>query len=318
MKLLRGVDKVPAFAGGTVATIGNFDGVHLGHQALLAHLKKEADRLQLPLVVLLFEPQPGEFFRGDCAPARLSTLREKLEILKRCQVDYVYCLPFNKILSMMSAEEFASHWFFSLLKTQYLLIGTDFRFGQNRTGDITLLRKMTANTSIKVEEFPDFVLDSTRISSTKIREFLASNRLDETAKLLGRPYSMCGRVVKGDGRGRQWGIPTANLLVQRLSLPLKGVFCVSMKLASGTLINGVANIGCRPTVDGTKNVLEIHLLNFNGNLYGEMVQVFFLKQLRGEIKFPSIEALIAQIKHDISMAKAHFSDSHLTFNAIAK
>ncbi|KTC84127.1 bifunctional riboflavin kinase/FAD synthetase [Legionella brunensis] len=305
MKLLRGLDNISCFSQGTVATIGNFDGVHRGHQALLTKLLTHANRLQLPSVVLLFEPQPGEFFHKQQSPARLSSLREKLEVFKHYNIDYVCCLKFNKELALMAAEDFARHYFFSLLQIKYLLVGEDFRFGQQRKGDVHLIREMGKEQDCCVETFPDVALESERISSTKIREALAKGDLNRASILLGRTFTLCGRVIRGDGRGRQWGIPTANLSMHRLSLPLKGVFCVQIE-RNGLWFTGVANLGSRPTVDGTKNVLEIHLFDFDENLYGEMLQVFFLHKLRDEIKFSSIDALIKQIHDDVNAAKAYF------------
>ncbi|KTD16409.1 bifunctional riboflavin kinase/FAD synthetase [Legionella jordanis] len=303
MKLLRRahID----FLRGSVATIGNFDGVHLGHQALLAKLRAQADSMQLPSVVILFEPQPSEYFRGSDAPARLGSLREKLQVLKSCHIDYVYCLKFNKDLALMAAEDFARHYFFEQLRLRYLLVGEDFRFGRQREGDASLLQQILTPSDCQVEVFSNIDLEGERISSTKIRESLAQGNLARASILLGRPYSLCGRVIKGDGRGRQWGIPTANFSLHRLSLPLKGVFCVEIK-KSGQLLKGVANIGTRPTVDGSKNVLEVHLFDFDDNLYGEMLEVVFLSKLRDELKFTSVDALIEQIHKDVKAAKAYF------------
>ncbi|WED43851.1 bifunctional riboflavin kinase/FAD synthetase [Legionella cardiaca] len=315
MKLLRGLENIPDFSQGTVATIGNFDGVHRGHQALLKKLRIQADKMRLPLVVLLFEPQPGEFFYRQQAPARLTSLREKIDVLKRCNVDYVCCLKFNKELALMTAQDFARHYFFSLLQIKYLLVGEDFRFGQQRKGDVHLIREIGKDIDCLVETFPDVSLDSQRVSSTKVREALAKGDLVQASRLLGRTYSLCGRVTKGDGRGRQWGIPTANLSMHKLSLPLRGVFCVQIK-RKDVWLSGVANLGSRPTVDGTKNILEVHLFDFDENLYGEMLQVFFLHKLRDEIKFSSVDALIKQIHDDVDMAKARFRagpNSNLTF-----
>ena len=192
----------------------------------------------------------------------------------------------------MSAQAFAQHYFFSLRQVKYLLIGRDFRFGHERQGDATLLQELGQSADCSVQTFPDFTLGEERVSSTKIRDALLQGQLEQAAVLLGRTFSLCGRVIKGDGRGKQWGIPTANLGMHRLTLPLKGVFCVQVRRGSGELLQGVANIGSRPTVDGAKNILEIHLFDFSESLYGEMLQVFFLYKLRDEIKFSSVDALI--------------------------
>ncbi len=311
MKLLRGFRNFPDFTKGTVTTIGNFDGVHLGHQALLQALNAEATRLQKPSVVILFEPQPAEYFRPEQAPARLTSLREKLAVLKSSRIDYVLCLKFDERLALMPAQIFAENYFFSLLKSSYLLIGKDFRFGKGRAGDSNLLTQLAANYGCRVETFSDFAIKSNRVSSTKIREALAQGELKLAAELLGRTFSLCGRVVKGDGRGRQWGIPTANLGIQRLMLPLKGVFCVQVRRKGGELLKGVANLGSRPTVDGSKNSLEIHLFDFDDNLYGEMLEVFFLHKLRDEVKFSSVDTLIAQIHNDIDSARLEFCTNRL-------
>ena len=308
MKLLRGFQHILELSLGTVATIGNFDGVHLGHQEILSALRSEATRMQLPLLVMLFEPQPGEYFQGQQAPARISSLREKMQMLRQCGVDYVYCLKFDGHLASMSATEFSERFIFSLIKARYLLVGEDFRFGRGRLGDFELLHEMGGIHSCVVEKFNDFFIDEQRVSSTKIRQALHQGEFKSAAKLLGRPYTMCGRVVHGEGRGGQWGIPTANLRMNRTTLPLKGVFCVRVMRQGKPTLAGVANIGCRPTIDGSKNVLEIHLFDFDESLYGEMLQVCFLRKIREEMKFSSIDALIEQIRNDISAARAYCAE----------
>lgn len=319
MKLIRGLNPELRFNQGVVATIGNFDGVHLGHQALLSKLRLKAKALDCPMLVFLFEPQPAEFFRGAQAPSRLSSLREKLMVLAKAGVDYVVCLRFDRKLAQMSAEDFARRYFFSQLGLSYLLVGSDFRFGAGRQGDINLLTSVAASFGAEIEAFEDYslLIDSTkiRVSSTAIRMALDQGELDIASMFLGRTYSLCGRVIRGDGRGREWGFPTANISIKRISLPLKGVFCVQVKRQNGQCINGVANMGSRPTVDGSKNVLEIHLLDFNEDLYGERLQVFFLQKLRDEIKFSSVDALISQIHDDIKVARSQFNDRGFEVNA---
>lgn len=319
MKLVRGVSHKNKFDPGVVATIGNFDGVHLGHQHLISSLKLKADSLNLPLVLILFEPQPQEFFKKDQAPARLSSLREKLDIFAQLKVDYVYCIRFDQALAQTSATDFIAHHLVTILNIKYLLVGADFRFGSNREGDVQLLKTLSATQHCEVHTAEDFLVDQKRVSSTKIRQALEHNNFELAAQFLGRPYSMSGRVIKGDGRGRLWGIPTANLSVHRLSLPLKGVFVVEVCL-EGAIIQGVANIGKRPTVQGIKNVLEIHLFNFNQMIYGKLVQVEFLHKLRDEVKFTTVDALIAQIHQDIAAAKVFFStqEKHQKLNDFAE
>ncbi len=311
MKLLRKVKNLPELNSGSVATIGNFDGVHLGHQALLNTLTEKANRLNLPSVVVLFEPQPSEYFLSDEAPARLSSLREKLLLLKKHGVDIVLCLKFDKQLAQMKPEPFARQCLFKALNCRHLLVGEDFRFGYKRQGDLSLLQIVGRDYGCEVHSFPDFVIHDMRVSSTKVRLALANDRLETAAGLLGRTYSMCGKVMPGAGRGREWGVPTANLKLNRHSLPLKGVFCVKIKRKQQWL-NGIANLGSRPTVDGKKNLLEIHLLDFDESLYGELLQVFFLHKLRDEVKFNSIDELIQQIYTDVETCRQYFlGEKHL-------
>ncbi|KGP64172.1 FMN adenylyltransferase [Legionella norrlandica] len=313
MKLLRGSNHFALFDKGAVATIGNFDGVHIGHQHLIKALRVKADKLQLPLVVILFEPQPREYFHKNNAPPRLSSLREKIDILRQCQVDYVYCIKFDENLAQSTASFFARHYLLEGLKIRYLLVGQDFRFGKDRKGDVELLKTLGANYSCEVDVYPDFFIGNEKVSSTKIREALQRGELPQAAKFLGRPYSMCGRVIKGDGRGRQWGIPTANLGMHRLSVPLQGVYVVQVHIHS-KMVTGVANIGTRPTVEGTQNILEVHLFDFNESIYGELLQVIFLHKLRDEVKFTSVDALITQINRDITEAKAFLKQGYSLAN----
>ncbi len=305
MKLLRGIQQpISAFTKGVVATLGNFDGVHSGHQDLLKTLKKEAEILKLPLVLVLFEPQPREYFQKEQAPARLSSLREKLTILRDCGVDYVYCIKFDEILAQMAPADFARAYLFNQLHAKYLLVGEDFHFGKNRAGDVNLLKSLGLEYTCEVQTYADYCVQGERVSSTQIRQALQAGQLDIAARYLGRPYSICGRVVHGAKRGREWGIPTANLAIHRFSMPLQGVFVVQVCIAGHQNVYGVANIGRRPTVDGVKNILEVHLFDFNQSIYGELLQVFFLHKLRDEVKFTSVDALIAQINNDIVVAKA--------------
>lgn len=308
MKILRGFQQISTLKTATVATIGNFDGVHCGHQALLKALRIQADRLQLPVLVILFEPQPGEYFYGQQAPARLSSFREKVQMLRQFGVDYVCCLKFDNDLASMAAIEFAEQIIFSQLQVNYLLIGEDFHFGHGRLGDVALLEALGRERGCFVQRFADFFINGQRVSSTKIRQALQLGELDYAASLLGRPYSMCGRVVHGRGLGRQWGIPTANLGLHRATLSLNGVFCVRVLSQGRGSLTGVANIGCRPTIDGSRFVLEVHLFDVDGSFYGDMLQVFFLHKLRDEIKFASVDALVTQIHHDVITAKNWFGN----------
>lgn len=303
MKLVRGYRPIAEFSQGTVVTIGNFDGVHRGHQALLKFLSSKALQLKLPLVVVLFEPQPIEYLDPTQAVARLSSLREKIIQLRKQGVNYVYCLKFDSFLSQMRAKDFAEKILFSQLHAQYLSVGHDFRFGYQREGDIHMLQEIGQKNACEIKLFSDFYIYNQRVSSTSIRHLLQHNELAKAALFLGRQYTLCGRVICGKGLGAQWGIPTANINLRRLVLPIRGVFYVQV-IHKNKTIKGVANIGRRPTVGGTKDILEVHLLNFNGCLYGEFLEIFFLEKLRDEMKFPNIEALILQIHKDITIAKA--------------
>lgn len=306
MRLLRDVDAriATTLSAGTVATIGNFDGVHCGHQALLAALKQAAQRQNLPTLVILFEPQPHEYFKGALNSVRLTRFKKKWQILKQCKIDYVCCLRFNLKLASMPADVFAKQLIFSKLSVKTLLIGEDFRFGAGRTGDIALLTRAAAQAGAVLQVYPEVVSDSLRISSTRIRELLQSGDVRAAATLLGRAYSLEGHVMRGKQLGRTFGVPTANIALKRSALPMSGVFCVQVRRANGRVYDGVANIGRRPTVDGFSHSLEVHLFDFEGDLYHEALTVFFLHQLRDEVKFPSLEALIAQIKADIVDARA--------------
>ncbi len=306
MKLLYGSKSLSQCPAQIAATIGNFDGVHCGHQALLARLIENANQRNLPTLVILFEPQPDEFFNQKDAALRLSTLREKIGYLAQWDIDYVLCLKFQAKLAEMPAEDFAQRFFFSRPLITYLLVGEDFQFGKKRCGDSKLLQEMALKTNTTVEIFKNFTLNNERISSTIIRNLFQKGALAQGASLLGRDYEICGRVVSGTQQGRKWGIPTANIH-RYLPMPIKGVFCVQVTNHSNSnCFQGVANVGCRPTVDGNTITIEIHMFDTTENFYGQHLRVRFLRKLRDEIKFDSIDILIAQINKDIDAAKSYF------------
>ena len=254
--------------------------------------------------MVLFEPQPYEYFQGTAQSVRLTAFKQKWQLLRAFEIDYVCCLRFNHRLVSMSAEDFAEQLIFSKLQVKTLLIGEDFRFGAGRTGDIALLKKIANSVGADLDVYGDVCFEATRISSTAIRALLQHGQAQNAAKLLGRAYRMQGRVVVGQQLGRTFGVPTANIALKQTALPMTGVFCVQVRLNNGLIYQGVANIGRRPTVDGLNNCLEVHLFDFEGDLYHQYLDVFFLHQLREEVKFPSLEALIAQIKADIVEARA--------------
>lgn len=291
------------FVKGSVATIGNFDGLHLGHQNLLDTLKNEAAKRQLPSVLIIFEPQPREFLAGVESPKRLSNLREKLRKIEKYGIDYVFCIRFNQKLAQTNASDFAKN-IFQDLNVKYLIVGRDFKFGKDRKGDLELLQHLAKQHDCNIAVNPDFCIHNTRISSTLIRNILEQGNLQRAEQYLAEPFSMSGRVVKGYQRGRQWGVPTANIHLKKWCPPLNGVFVVKVVI-NDKIYYGVANLGKRPTVDGLKHLLEVHLFDFTHSLslYGQLLQVCFLHKLRDEVKFDSIDLLIEQIKKDIEAAK---------------
>ncbi len=299
MELIRGQHNLRPHHRGCVATIGNFDGVHLGHQAILAQLTEQAARLHLPRLVITFEPQPQEFFAGPTAsPARLMRLREKLQALDGLGIERTLCLEFDQRLATMPAQTFIETLLVEGLGIRYLVVGDDFRFGHRRAGDFALLVEAGQRYGVGVADNHSCILDGERVSSTRIRQALSQGDLELAARLLGRPYDMCGRVAHGDQRGRTIGFPTANIHLHRRVTPVYGVYAV---LLSGPELRpwpGIANVGRRPTVQGVREQLEVHVLDYRGDLYGRHVKVDFLHYLRPEQRFESLDALRQQIQRD--------------------
>lgn len=314
MQLVRGLHNLRPRHRGCVATIGNFDGVHRGHQAILARLRKRAAELGLPSCVVIFEPQPREFFAPDKAPARLTRLREKLCLLEQQGIDQVLCLAFNRRLRELSAAEFVHAVLVEGLAVRHLEVGDDFRFGCDRAGDFDFLLRAGAAEGFSVEAATTIEVDGQRVSSTRLREVLARGDLQAAQALLGRPFSLTGRIVHGQKLGRQLGAPTANVQLKRRSTPLSGVYMVSLVL-DGSPHPGVANIGMRPSVrsDGQPH-LEVHLLDLQADLYGRRVQVVFHHKLRDEQRFASLEALKAAISADIAAARDYWRASLSTMS----
>lgn len=306
MELVRGLHNLRPRHRGCVATIGNFDGVHAGHQTLLGRLRAHSRRLGLPECVVIFEPQPREFFAPQAAPPRLSRLRDKLALLEAEGVGRVLCLAFNRRLRELSAEQFVQQVLIDGLGVRHLEVGDDFRFGCDRTGDFAYLKQAGARHGFTVEAANTIVDSGERISSTRIREALDAADFAQAERLLGRPFSICGRVLHGQKLGRTLGAPTANIQLKRLSAPLRGVYRVSVELAGQRLL-GVANIGMRPSVAGDgRPHLEVHLFDFSGDLYGRMLKVVFHEKLRDEQRFESLDALQAAIKADFAAARAQW------------
>jgi riboflavin kinase / FMN adenylyltransferase len=294
MKLIRNIYNLRPEHHGCVATIGNFDGIHLGHQAILQQLIAQAKQRNLPSLVICFEPQPAEYFDPENAPPRLTRLREKVMQLGHYGVTRILCLPFNHALASIPPQDFIQNILIQRLGIQHLVIGKDFQFGYRRQGNLQLLQEF-----FEVSIAEDMLCAGERVSSTRIRRALAQGDLQLAKQLLGRPYSIAGRVVQGAQRGRLIGFPTANIPLNRNRSPLSGVFTVRV---NGSL-PGVANIGSRPTVDGTRTLLEVHLFDFDQSLYNHHIQVDFIHKLRDERRFESFELLKAQILEDSAQAK---------------
>ncbi|WP_299070520.1 bifunctional riboflavin kinase/FAD synthetase [Accumulibacter sp.] len=291
----------------TVLTIGNFDGVHLGHRALLARLTAAAAKAGLPAAVLTFEPHPREFFAPHSPPSRLSTLREKLELIADDGVDLTYVCHFNARFAAFGPEEFIERVLVGALRVRHLIVGDDFRFGARRAGNFALLREAGAHLGFQVEAMESVTLNGERASSSAVRDALQEGRLEHAARLLGRPYSIDGRVVHGDKIGRQLGFATANIRIKHERPPLQGVFAVEVKGLPGGPHRGAANLGYRPSANQVvRPLLEVHLFDFSADIYGAHLNVRFLHKLRDEVKFPDFNALKAQIASDVEAAKAYF------------
>ncbi len=306
MKLIRGLYNLRAEHQGSAATIGNFDGVHLGHQAVLGQLRDHAHSLGCPATVITFEPLPHEYFLKSRAPGRLTPLRQKFELFRDLGLDQMLCLPFNASLADMSADEFIRKVLVDGLAIRSLVVGDDFRFGKNRTGDFALLERAGEQFGFDVTDTRTHVCsEGERVSSTRIRQALANGDFALAEKLLDRAFTMSGHVIHGDKRGRKIGFPTLNIRANRPVSPLRGVFAVQVE----GLGDGVANVGSRPTFDGKSMLAEIHLLDFEGDLYGRRITVRFLKKLRDEKKFDDFKALVAQINHDLENARRFFANT---------
>lgn len=312
MEFIRGWHNLKPQHRGCVATIGNFDGVHLGHQAVIGQLAEKAEALGLPTQVILFEPQPQEFFQPNAAVPRLTRLREKLLALRRYSVDRVLCLRFDTKFANLEPEKFIQDILVNGLNVRYLVVGDDFRFGHKRRGDFAMLSAAGERFGFKVVNMHTVAIDGERVSSTRIRSLLAAGDLVTAEKLLGRPYRMCGRVAHGDKLGRTIGFPTANIFLHRKVTPIRGIFAVEVFGLKTEPLAGAANIGTRPTVGGTRTLLEVHLLDFNETIYGADVQVNFLHKFRDEKKFASLEELRQWIAKDVDDVRIFFKNYHPT------
>ena len=303
MELIRGIHNIKAHHAGCVLTIGNFDGVHLGHQAVLRQVSEQAAKLGLPATVMTFEPQPLELFAKERAPARLTRLRDKFVQLSKLSIERLLCVNFNKRFANQTANEFISDLLVKRLGVKFLVVGDDFCFGKGRKGNFHMLREAGKKYGFEVVSTQSFCLEQLRVSSTAIREALASDELHSAAEMLGRDYSISGRVSHGRKLGRTIGFPTANIPLKRCVSPVSGVYVVEALGLGDKPIGGVANIGNRPTVNGVRQQLEVHLFDFQANLYGKQLEIVLLNKLRDEHKFDSFEALKQQIELDAEAAR---------------
>lgn len=305
MKIIRNLTSIPFQH--CVAAIGNFDGVHLGHQAVLADLKNLAIHVNLPAVAILFEPQPGEFFRASEAPARLTTFQEKITQIAKQQLDAIFCVRFQQSFADLTAEDFVVQVLVNKLGIKALFVGDDFRFGKHRQGSVETLQMFAQQYHFTLKAVPTALWQNKRISSTRVRAALQQADFELARHLLGRPYQLSGRVIHGDKRGTQIGFPTANILLKRHVSPLRGVFVVRV-FGLGKQRYGVANIGSRPTVDGSRWLIEIHIFEFSQTIYGQKLQIEPMKKLREEIQFTSLASLTAQIAVDVDTAEDYCKD----------
>ncbi|GAA0480378.1 bifunctional riboflavin kinase/FAD synthetase [Tatumella punctata] len=306
MKFIRGLHNLTKQHGGCVLTIGNFDGVHRGHQALLKQLCEEGRQRNLPVVVMLFEPQPQEFFCRGQVPARLTRLREKIKYLEQAGVDTVVCVRFDGAFSALTADDFIRDILAEKLDVRFLTVGDDFCFGAGREGNFLLLQEAARRYHFDVVNTRTFCHQGERVSSTKVREALAADDFLTAEHLLGRPYAISGRVIHGDALGRTLGFPTANIPLRRTVSPVTGVYAVEVQGISEQSFYGVANIGTRPTVKGMRQQLEVNLLDVNINLYGRHISVVLRHKIRNEQRFASLEQLKAQIAKDVVTAREFF------------
>lgn len=304
MQLIRGLYNLPATPVPCALTIGNFDGVHRGHQAVLGALAKVASERDLPATLMLFEPQPAEYFAPDKAPARLYRWREKVIVLQQQPIDSVVMPHFNEQFAVLEAEDFVREILIDRLAVRYLLVGDDFRFGRNRQGDYDLLKRMAQQHGFELGHLDSVIQSGQRVSSTLIRQHLSAGEFDQAGALLGRPYRMAGRVAHGEKIGRDIGFPTINLPVNRQRPPITGIFAVRvLGIQDGKVLDGVASLGTRPTVEGKHYVLEVHLFDWSGDCYGRRVEVEFIRHLRDEVKFESMEVMTLQIQRDAEQAR---------------
>jgi len=308
MEIVRGLHNLKPRHWGCVLTIGNFDGVHRGHQLLLSHLIAKGEQLGVPATLMTLEPAPREFFAGETVPARLTRFREKVTLLKPTGLDRIVCLPFNERIANIPAEWIVEELMHKRLGIRYVVVGDDFRFGKGAAGDYHMLEEAGGRCGFEVDHVDSLNLNGERVSSTRIRECLAEGNFSLAEKLLGHPYFIMGRVVYGRQLGRVLGVPTANIQLQRYRAALNGVFAVKVNGLDRTY-EGISNIGIRPTVDGKEPLLEVHIFDFDRDIYGDLIAVEFRHKIRDERAFDGLDALKAQIHYDLETAREWFANA---------
>ncbi|RZM85237.1 bifunctional riboflavin kinase/FAD synthetase [Pseudoalteromonas rubra] len=307
MQLIRGIHNIRPHHYGCVLTIGNFDGVHLGHTEVLKGLVEDARVHNLPSTVMLFEPQPQEFFAKAQAPARLTRLRDKLALLADVGIERVICVSFNARFANFQAEDFVRQVLCAKLGVKALTVGDDFRFGKGRVGDFSMLQQLGRELDMDVKDTQSFRQHNSRVSSTLIRAALASGDVALAHEMLGHTYAISGRVIHGWKKGRELGFKTANVALKRQVSPVQGVFAVRVRVHD-TLYHGVANVGTKPTLNGKQALLEVHIFGFDQEIYGQFIKVELLHKLRDEQKFESLQQLTEQIAQDVIAAKHFFNN----------
>jgi riboflavin kinase/FMN adenylyltransferase len=308
MELIRGLHNLRPRHRGCVVTVGAFDGVHRGHQAVIEHLTAKGRELDLPSAVIVFEPLPREYFAPLEAPPRLMSFREKFVALRSLGVDRLLRVRFDERVRSMSAKAFVEDVFVAGLGARYVVLGDDFRFGNEREGDLEFTRKLGEVHGFEAMPTSTLALDGERVSSTRIRQALEAGDFALAESLLGRPYSIAGKVIYGRQLGREMGVPTANVALNRLRSPLSGVFAVEVSGPGLERAPGIANVGTRPTVDeGIRAILEVHMLDRDADLYGRHIDVTFLHKIREEKKFDSLDDLKEAITRDVDNTRAWFA-----------
>ncbi len=306
MRLVRHLIDMPyaALANGSVVTIGAYDGLHPGHEHLLGRVIAASRERDLPSVVMSFEPTPKEFFSADAPPARLMRFREKFDALAAHGIEIFYCPRFAQPMRDISADDFIRRILIHGMCMRHLVIGDDFHFARRREGNITQLQRAARALDYTVEQVPSVIVDGVRVSSTAIREALAAGEMQRATALLGRPYRMSGRIVKGEKVGRTLGYPTANVELRRRQSAVMGIFAVHVSGLPGGPRDAVASVGTRPTFAGTKPLLEVHIFDFHEDIYGRYIHVDFIARLRSEVKYETVEELVAQMHRDADNARS--------------